>query len=142
MDIFSAFKISASGLSAQRIRMNVIASNLANINTTRTPEGGPYKKKGVVFAAVPVFRELLDSELGKNLKGVKAVNIVESKNQPIQVFDPSHPDADDKGYVYMPNINSIEEMINMLSAARSYEANITAINAAKNMAVKALEIGR
>lgn len=130
---------------AQRIRMNVISSNLANVQTTRTPQGGPYRRRDVVFAAVPLsssFDEILRSRLGEGLTEVRVVDLVIDGRSPKMIYAPSHPDADDSGYVAMPNINVIEEMVNMLSATRSYEANVTAIQAAKGMLLKALEIGR
>lgn len=145
MDLFNAMNVGASALNAQRDRMNVIASNLANIHTTRTPEGGPYKKKSVVFEACnpesPFERQLQD-KLDKQIQGVHVREIVESQALPQKVFDPSHPDADGEGYVLMPNINLMSEMVDMISASRSYEANVTAVNASKSMASKALEIGK
>jgi len=132
-------------LTAQRLRMNTIASNLANANTTRTPEGGPYRRKDVVFAAKPMggdFRDILRNRLEKGLTGVQVLGVINDTKPSVLKFDPSHPDADEKGYVKMPNINLMEEMVNMMSATRSYEANITAIKASKSMAQKALEIGR
>jgi len=132
--LFSAMKISASGLSAQRIRMNVIASNIANAQTTHTPEGGPYRRKEVIFGAV------LESA-GKG-EGVKVLGIFPDPSPFKVIYDPSHPDADPQGYVKMPNVNVILEMIDMISATRSYEANVSALKAAQNMALKALEIGR
>ena len=144
MDFFTALKISASGLSAQRIRMNVISSNLANINTTRTPEGGPYRRKDVVFATVPAvsrFDKIFESKLEEKLNQVKVVGLFYDEAPPKLKYDPGHPDANEKGYVALPNITVIGEMANMLSATRSYEANVTAIHATKSMALKALEIG-
>lgn len=145
MDLFNAMNVGASALNAQRERMNVIASNLANIHTTRTPEGGPYKKKSVVFEAGngdSSFEHQLNHQLEKHAQGVNVREIVESGAPPQQVFDPSHPDADADGYVLMPDINLMSEMVDMISASRSYEANVTAVNASKNMAAKALEIGK
>lgn len=145
MDYFSSLYISASGLMAQRIRMNVISSNLANIQTTRTPQGGPYRRRDVVFAAVPLsssFDEILRNSLNKGLSEVRVVDVVIDGRSPKMIYAPNHPDADRSGYVAMPNVNVIEEMVNMLSATRSYEANVTAIQAAKGMVLKALEIGR
>ncbi len=130
---------------AQRIRMNVISSNLANIQTTRTPQGGPYRRRDVVFAAVPLsssFDEILRNSLNKGLSEVRVVDVVIDGRSPKMIYAPNHPDADRSGYVAMPNVNVIEEMVNMLSATRSYEANVTAIQAAKGMVLKALEIGR
>ena len=145
MDFLTALKISSSALDAQRIRMDVISSNLANINTTRTPEGGPYRRRDVVFASQPVadnFGEVLNSELEKKLQRVEIVNITVDPGPPKVVYDPRHPDANALGYVGMPDINVMEEMVNILSATRSYEANVAAVNAVKSMVNKALEIGR
>ncbi len=145
MDFFDALHISSSGLSAQRLRMNLIAANLANMNTTRTKAGGPYRRKDPVFAAqapAASFREMLGMRQRELLKEVAVVGIVEDSRPPIKKHDPTHPDADENGYVSMPNINLMEEMVNMISATRSYEANVTAIQSAKAMALKALEIGQ
>jgi len=134
MDIF---KVSASALEAQRIRMNTIASNMANAHSTKTVEGGPYVKKEVVFMTVPI-----NSDKSEGLEGVRVAGIVENPEPPIVVYDPGHPDADENGYVSMPNINVIEEMVNMMMALRAYEANVKAFNISKGMFQKALEIGR
>ncbi len=145
MDFLTALKISSSALDAQRIRMDVISSNLANINTTRTPEGGPYRRRDVVFASQPVsdtFGAALNSELEKKLQRVEIVDITVDPGPPRVVYDPRHPDANALGYIGMPDINVMEEMVNILSATRSYEANVAAINATKSMVNKALEIGR
>lgn len=145
MNVLDALSISSSGLTAQRIRMDLISSNLANINTTRTLEGGPYKKKEAVFAAYPQnrsFKSFLRSHESGAPSEVKVAGIINDSRPPVLKFDPGHPDADEKGFVAMPNINLIEEMVNMISASRSYEANVTAIDATKKMALKALEIGR
>ena len=145
MNFLDALHTSSSGLSAQRVRMNVISSNLANIDTTRTPQGGPYRRKDVVFAAHPArqsFRNTLRSQMAGKLSEVRVVGIMHDPRPAKIKYDPQHPDADERGYVAVPNINIIEEMVNMISATRSYEANVTAINATKNMALKALEIGR
>ena len=145
MNFIDALHISASGLTAQRLRMNVVSSNLANSNTTRTAEGGPYKKKDIVFASQPLgtdFQNMVQSQIKGKLTEVKVVGIVDDPRPPIIKYDPQHPDADKNGYVNMPNINLIEEMVNMMTATRSYEANVTAVNATKKMAQKALEIGK
>ncbi|MBC7690457.1 MAG: flagellar basal body rod protein FlgC [Methylotenera sp.] len=145
MDFFSSMRVSASGLDAQTKRMNTISSNIANAETTRTEEGGPYKRKDPMFAAETdreSFGEILENKLDENVQGVQVQEIVEDQRPPRMVYNPSHPDANEEGYVAMPNINTVEEMANMISAQRSYEANITAMNAAKAMAQKALEIGR
>ena len=145
MNFLNALNISASGLTAQRLRMNVINSNLANMHTTRTAEGGPYVRKDVVFAAESAetgFGDVLQDQLKDGLNSVRVVGVVNDEKPPLLKFDPSHPDADERGYVRLPNINLMEEMVNLMSASRSYEANVTAIKATKSMASKALEIGR
>jgi flagellar basal-body rod protein FlgC len=145
MDFFDALHTSSSGLTAQRLRMNLISGNLANMNTTRTKQGGPYRRKEPVFAAQSPnssFENILASQNTELLPEVKVVRIIEDQRPPIMKYDPTHPDADENGYVAMPNINLMEEMVNLISATRSYEANITAVKAAKQMALKALEIGR
>ena len=145
MDFLTALNISSSALSAQRLRLDVISSNLANINTTNTPEGGPYRRREVVFAARPVtdnFGSVLNSEMEKKLQKVEVVDVVIDRRPPKMIYDPQHPDANASGYVGMPDINVMEEMVNILSATRSYEANVAVINATKSMAAKALEIGR
>ncbi len=132
--MFSAMKVSATALEAQKVRMNVAASNIANVNSTRTPDGsGPYRRKDVHFSAYM---------MKEGVYGVDVTGIVEDPRPFRKVFDPGHPDADSKGYVTFPNINIIEEMVNMMTAGRAYEANITAINNAKSMMMKALELGR
>ncbi|KPU44685.1 flagellar basal-body rod protein FlgC [Oxobacter pfennigii] len=143
MQLFKALRISSSGLTAERLRMDTIASNIANANTTRTEEGGPYRRK------VAVFQENLENELDKlsgdssfNGKGVKATAIIEDPTPFKRVYDPSHPDADAEGFVSMPNVDMLTEMVDLIAATRAYEANVTAVNAEKNMALKALEIGR
>ena len=143
MDILNSFKISSSAMRAQSQRLDTISSNLANIETTSTPEGGPYKKKSVYFQSAPVsFQEQLDGNLRDATQGVKVTKIIEDKSAPRKVYNPSHPDANTDGYVEMPNINVMEEMVDMMSATRSYQANATVIKSAKRMALKALEIGR
>ncbi len=145
MSFVDSLHTSATGLSAQRIRMNLISSNLANINTTRTTEGGPYKRKDAVFSAEAdgkAFHNTLKKQLNTELVAVKVSEIVTDNGAPIQRFDPGHPDADENGYVSLPNVNVVEEMVNMISATRSYEANVTAIKATKEMINQALEIGR
>jgi flagellar basal-body rod protein FlgC len=145
MDIYDALRTSSSGLSAQRMRMNLISANLANVNTTRTPEGGPYRRKEVVFEArpqSPSFHEALRSRQGRQPAEVRAVEVFDDPRPPILKYDPGHPDADAQGYVRLPNVNTMEEMVNMISATRSYEANVAAVKASKDMALKALEIGK
>lgn len=134
MDIF---KVSGTALEAQRIRMNTIASNMANAQTTKTETGRPYVRKDVVFTTMPV-----NKKPAERLEGVRVRGIVEDSKPPITVYDPGHPDADENGYVSMPNINVIEEMVNMMMALRAYEANVKAFNISKGMYQKALELGR
>ncbi len=144
MDFFDVMNTSSAGLSAQRLRMNLISGNLANVNTTRTKQGGPYRRKEAVFAAQPVnqsFKRILADRQNNKLSTVIVARVIEDRNPPVLKYDPQHPDADEKGYVAMPNINLMEEMVNMISATRGYEANVTALKAAKDMALKALEIG-
>lgn len=143
MDILTALKISGSGLKAERARLNVTAMNLANANTTRTMEGGPYKAKSVVFGARPVanFQDTLNATQSR-LRTVEVVEVVEDDKPFREVYDPSHPDADDNGIVRFPNVDLAEQMVDMISAKRGYEANVTAIDAVKSMAMKALDISR
>lgn len=140
---FNNLRISSSGLSAERLRMDTIASNIANVNTTRGADGQPYKRK------VAVFQENLNNELNKQTgryedvpMGVKAVGIEEDNSPMRRVYDPSNPDADAQGYVTMPNVNILNEMADMIVATRAYEANVNAVNSEKSMFLKALEIGR
>lgn len=135
MKLFEAMKISATGMAAERVRLDVIANNLANINTTRTAEGGPYRKQTVVFS------EVVDG-LTKKGAGVRVAAIAKDNSPPQLVYNPGHPDANEEGYVAMPNVNVVNEMVDMITATRAYEANVTAVNAFKGMFLKALEIGR
>jgi flagellar basal-body rod protein FlgC len=141
MDIFTTFNICSSGLTAQRAKMDVIVSNLANANTTKTPEGGPYKRRIAVLAAEPL-KEDFDSKLKDALRTVRVEGVMEDPEGIKMVYDPSNPGADEKGFVAYPNVNAITEMADMITANRAYEACITAFDATKNMAVKALDIGR
>lgn len=145
MSIMSGMNISASGMTAQRLRMDIISQNIANINTTRDENGKPYRRKAVVFAekdATP-FGQILMKTAGAAGNGVKVTRIVEDAVTPMRkVYDPSHPDADEDGYVTYPNVNVVQEMTDLIDATRSYEANVTAFNATKNMALKGLEIGK
>lgn len=143
MDVFTSMKISASALKAQRLRMNAISSNLANIETTRTPDGGPYRKREVIFQSTGEgFADTLDNRMRDAAQGVKVAHVQASARPPLMVYDPSHPDADEKGMLAMPNINLVEETADMMSASKAYEANVTVVKSAKRMALKALEIGR
>lgn len=146
MGIFDSFSISASGLTAERLRLDITANNIANINSSgrpNDPANPPYSRK------IPIFTQMLEQAgesgaLRNRYKGagVRVSKIVEDRNEPRLVYDPTHPHADEKGYVAYPNINMVNEMVNMISATRAYEANVTALNAAKDIALKALEIGR
>jgi len=145
MDLLKSMKISSSGLAANRKRIEAISSNIANAQTTRTAEGGPYRRKEVVFGSEPArdnFADILEGEIDAKAQTVHATEVVSTDEPPILKYDPSHPDANKDGYVAMPNVNVMKEMADMISAQRAYEANITAINTSKSMAVKALEIGR
>lgn len=145
MDLLTSLKIGSSGLAANRKRMEAISSNIANAQTTRTAEGGPYRRKEVVFGSEPAresFSEILEGELDEKAQTVQATEVISTDRPPILKYDPNHPDANEEGYVAMPNINVMEEMANMISAQRAYEANISSINTTKAMAIKALEIGR
>ena len=133
MSFFDILKVSATGLSAQRIRMNIISSNLANANTTRAHGDVPYRKRDVVF------RTVLE---GEYRGGVKVLKVALDEKPPLLKYEPSHPDANEEGYVMYPNINPIEEMVNMLESSRSYEANVTVLDTAKQLALRALDIGK
>ncbi|MAE59544.1 MAG: flagellar basal body rod protein FlgC [Halobacteriovorax sp.] len=144
MDLLTTLKISSSGIAAQKKRMAAISSNIANAQTTRTAEGGPYRKKEVVFGSEPAresFSEILEGELDAQAEQVHATEVISTDNPPILKYEPNHPEANEQGYVAYPNINVMEEMANMISASRAYEANINVMNTTKGMAMKALEIG-
>ncbi len=142
MSLLSAMGTSASGLAAEKRRMELIAQNVANIETTRTTGGSPYKRK------VAVFQEVLDSQLssrsddGFTGAGVKVAQIATSQQEPLRVYDPQHPDAGPDGYVLKPNINLADEIVDSITASRAYSANVTVLNTTKEMALKALNIGR
>jgi flagellar basal-body rod protein FlgC len=143
MGILDVMKISASGLKAERTRMEATAANMANVHTTRTDEGGPYRKKEVVFAPADVTAgSRFGSMLQEKFEGVEVKEVVESSKSFQITYDPYHPDADSEGYVTYPNVNVMEEMGDMMAATRAYEANINVVNSAKEMFTKALEIGR
>lgn len=146
MNFLSAMEISSSGMAAQRFRMNIISSNIANAQTTRTPEGGPYRRRSVVFGALPAQRSF-EQELRAHVKPdeplhAKVLGVAVDERPPILKYDPAHPDSNEEGYVAMPNIDPLEEMVDLMLAARSYQANVAAFNATKNMAQRALDIGR
>ena len=138
MKIFESLEVSGSALTAHRLWMDAISSNLANINTTRTAAGGPYKRK------IPIFAEMLDKTIGgyEDIGGVRVVQIAEDQGAPRLSYQPEHPDADADGYVALPNVNVVREMTDMLVASRAYEANLAVADSAKNMWTGALEIMR
>ena len=147
MDFFSSMRVSASGLEAQTKRINAVSSNIANAESTQSAEdaGGPYRKRTAVLAAETdreSFGEILADEMDEQVQGVRTTEIAKDPSPPRMVYDPTHVHANADGYVAMPNVNVVHEMADMISAQRSYEANATALGAAKSMAQKALEIGR
>jgi flagellar basal-body rod protein FlgC len=142
--MFGAIDAAASGLTAERLRLDVISNNIANANTTRTAAGGAYRRQMVVFqprTGQSSFLQTLNKQLAGG-EGVRVVGIKQDESPLRKVYDPQHPDANRDGYVEMPNINIVTEMVDMITATRAYEANVAAVNAAKGMAMKALEIGR
>ncbi len=145
MDFDTSMRISASGLTANRVYMNVLSSNLANVNTTRTADGEPYRRRTVIYEASQLegsFEDAMEKALHDDIHKVRVVDVVADGRDFREVYDPNHPDADEGGIVRMPNITPIEEMANLVSAARSYEANLAALQTAKQLSLKALEIGR
>ena len=145
VDFMTALDIGASALSAERTHMNIISMNLANAKTTRTAEGGPYRRKSVIMTAQELdtpFSKAMDSALARELRGVRVQSIATDKRPFKRVYEPGHPDADPEGYVRYPDINTVEEMANMMTVMRSYEANVTSIETIKSMFNKALDIGR
>ncbi len=145
MRVFSAMDISATGMTAQRTRLDIISQNLANVMTTRDADGDPYMRKSVIFEekSYVSFDEALINATGRVGNGVRITKIFEDDvTEGRLVYDPSHPDADEKGYVLYPNVNTVTEMTDMIDASRSYEANVTAFNASKSMQMKALDIGK
>ena len=142
MSIFGALDVSATGMTAQQVRSDVISQNIANVNTTRDANGNPYKRKMVVFEekSFPTFEESLSFATGHTGKGVKVTEIAEDPSDGRMVYDPSHPDADENGYVMYPNVNIITEFTNLIDASRAYQANGTAFSASKNMATMGLNI--
>ena len=151
MSFWDVLKIGASALNAQRLRLDLISNNIANAETTRTEDGEPYQRRDVIFSPqeeksfLPQFLRAKysgDNGLASHQGGVKAASIITDDRPGPRIYDPEHPDADEEGYVDYPNVNMVVEMTNMLSATRSYEANLTVIDAAKRMALKALEIAR
>lgn len=144
MAFLDSLNITGSALTAERFRTDIILQNIANQRTTRTEDGGPYRRKQVVFREQQMdFKSQLNRALSTSGGGgVIAEEVVESENPFVPVYDPTHPDADEDGYVMMPNVNSAEEMVDLMAATRAYEANVTALNIAKSMTLKALDIGK
>jgi len=148
MRVFNSFEISGSGLTAQRLRMDVVANNIANVNTTRTAEGGPYKRQRVVFEPrreenqflLPLAGEAKRKQM--TTQGVRVVAVSSDPAPARKVYDPGHPDANAQGYVEMPNVDPVTEMVDLMAATRAYEANVAAINATKRVLEAALSIGR
>ena len=143
MSVFGAMDVSATGMTAQQVRTDIISQNIANVNTTRDAKGKAYKRKTVVFEekSYPTFDESLSFATGHTGKGVKVTQIVEDPSEGRMVYGPSQPDAGKNGYVTYPNVNTVTEMTNLIDATRAYEANVTVLNSTKGMALKALEIG-
>ncbi len=145
MDFMTALDVGSSGLKANRAWLNVISMNLANAKTTRTVDGGPYRRKSLSFESSPVyspFDQAMNDQKNRDLEGVAVRGIVNDKRPFKQVFDPGHPDANEQGYVTYPDINVVEEMANMITASRSFEANVQSVMAVKQMFNRALMIGR
>lgn len=145
MDFITGMRVTSSGMSANRMRLNSIASNIANVNTTRTPEGGPYRRKDVVFEAVQDarnFGEILTKPEDVATQRVQVADVLVDTDAPLMKHEPNHPEANEQGYVAYPNIDIMTEMTNMIQATRAYEANVSAMSAVKDMAITSLEIGR
>jgi flagellar basal-body rod protein FlgC len=145
MDFFTAMEVSASGMTAERTRMNVASSNLANATTTETPEGGPFKRLDVVLKSQAASGNVSGAGAGgasSAVNGVRVSGIVQDSSPPRTEYDPGHPDADANGYVSYPNVNVVEEMVDMITASRAYEAGVTSLNTAVAMAERALTIGK
>lgn len=150
MTLLRTLDLAATGMSVQRTRMNVASMNMANQNTTRTAEGGPYRRRDVVIEATaldaPKFANALEAEIGRDgdeeFLGVAVDEVLISDDDPVLIYDPGHPDADETGHVATPNVNGVEEMVNMLGAARAYEAGTTIMKTVRDMAEQALRIGR
>lgn len=146
MGFFNSFNISATGLTAERLRMDIISKNIANTNTTRTSAGTPYRRQIPIFRELESnsFKDVFDQAMGGKSagRGVEVVAIKEDMSDFKREYNPSHPDSDEDGYVLLPNVDVVTEMINLISASRAYEANVTVLNGTKSMAMKALAIGR
>ena len=145
MDFITALDMSASALSAERTHINIISMNLANVKTTRTPDGGPYRRRSVVMESIEVdaaFKAQMRGALDRELRGVRVQGVAVDQRPPKMVHEPGHPDADENGYVAYPDVNVVEEMAALMTAQRGYEANVTTVDAIKQMYTKALEINR
>lgn len=145
MSLLSALSVSASGMSAQRARTELLVENLANSDTTRTPEGGPYRRKDVVFTSDPSasqFSSLFENEMNPSGMGVRVAEVITDTREPEKRYLPGHPDADKDGYVAMPRVNPAEDMVDLLGASRSFQANVSAISAVKDMIQKSLDLFR
>jgi flagellar basal-body rod protein FlgC len=141
MSLFRTLQVSGSGLAAERLRADLASSNIANANSTRTPEGGPYRRRDPIFETASVSNHF-DTALERAVRGVNVPRIRVDSRPPREVFNPSHPDADERGIVRLPNVDVVEELVNLRSAQRAYEANLSAISAAREMAQRALRLGR
>jgi flagellar basal-body rod protein FlgC len=145
MSLFSVLSVSASGMQAQRSRAELLAENLANAETTRTPEGGPYRRKDAIFASASVsspFSAAFDAALNPEVMGVEVSEVVSDTREPERRYLPNHPDADEKGYVAFPRVNPAEDMVDLMGAARNYEANVAAVSAIKDMIHRSLDLFR
>ena len=145
MSLFSVLSVSASGLTAQRTRAELLVENLANSETTRTPEGGPYRRKDVVFTSAPQsspFGAVFQTEMGSGTTGVQVADVIQDDREPLSRYLPGHPDADANGYVAFPRINPAEDMADLLSASRGYQGNVAAMNAIKDMIHRSIELMR
>ena len=145
MSLFSSLSVSASGMAAQRTRASLLVENLANAETTRTPDGGPYRRKDVVFAPeqqVGAFSDAFATELGASDTGVRVDEVIEDTREPILRYQPGHPDANEEGYVAFPRMNPAEDMVDLMSASRGYEANVAAMSAIKSMISRSIELLR
>jgi flagellar basal-body rod protein FlgC len=144
MSLFSVLNVSSSGMSAQRVRAEVLVQNLANADTTRTPEGGPWRRKDVVFESVEVgrqsFASVLDQASGRSLTGVGVAEIRTDTAEPVRRYIPGHPDADKDGYVAMPRVNPAEDMVDLMGASRGYQANVAAVSAVKDMIHRSIDL--
>lgn len=143
MSVFNSMKINASGLTLERLKMDTISTNIANVNTSRTEDGGPYNRKEVLFEeSLKDARNKISGRRERKSFGVRVTEIVEDDENHRLVYNPEHPDADEDGYLLMPNVNMVDEMISLLNTQRSYEANVTALNVSKSILKKSLEISK